>query len=195
LIKGVEGEITEISGNEVTLKAGQFYLNILCSANTIKELSLSAKVHLLTYLSFSADRAPEIYGFKDRAEYNVFLMLLKANKIGPKMALKILSATSPEMLQKMIASKDISGLSRLPGLGKKTAERLVSELYDLVKDYAVEFPKELSDVSEDAVGALTALGFDMTSAKLAVNEVLKEQTVENAQELVRKALRKLNKTR
>jgi Holliday junction DNA helicase RuvA len=99
------------------------------------------------------------------------------------------------MLQKMIASKDISGLSRLPGLGKKTAERLVSELYDLVKDYAVEFPKELSDVSEDAVGALTALGFDMTSAKLAVNEVLKEQTVENTQELVRKALRKLNKTR
>lgn len=57
MIKGVEGEITEISGNEVTLKAGQFYLNILCSTNTIKELSLSAKVHLLTYLSFSADRA------------------------------------------------------------------------------------------------------------------------------------------
>ncbi|WP_153020849.1 OB-fold domain-containing protein [Kosmotoga sp. DU53] len=84
LIKGVEGEITEISGNEVTLKAGQFYLNILCSTNTIKELSLSAKVHLLTYLSFSADRAPEIYGFKDRAEYNVFLMLLKANKNRPK---------------------------------------------------------------------------------------------------------------
>ncbi|MDP0919861.1 Holliday junction branch migration protein RuvA, partial [Klebsiella pneumoniae] len=78
-------------------------------------------------------RAPELYGFSSEDEFSLFSSLLKVSKIGPKMALKILSSAPVQRLRSLIADRNVAELSRIPGMGKKTAERLVAEISDLVE--------------------------------------------------------------
>lgn len=159
------------------------------------------KIH--TYLHVKEDMM-QLYGFLTRDELSVFRMLIGVNGIGPKGALGILSALSPDDLRFAVASNDVKAIQAAPGIGKKTAEKLILELKDKLKlEDALEHISdgEMSSVSgtsdagyaevqSEAVQALTALGYGSTEALKAVKqvEITEDMKVE---EVLKQALRKM----
>ncbi|NLO83753.1 MAG: Holliday junction branch migration protein RuvA [Clostridiales bacterium] len=152
------------------------------------------KIH--TYFSVRQDGV-ELYGFLSREDKLMFEKLISVTGIGPKAAISILSALTSTQLALAIATGDIKTLSTAPGVGKKTAQRIVLELKEKIekeaKDetgYAIELPEERSAEAE-AVQALMALGYQSSEARQAVN-LVKDQG-QDTSELVRLALKALDK--
>lgn len=135
-----------------------------------------------------------LYGFKDLSQLEFFIKLLNVSGVGPKGALAVLTILSPSELKRAILSEDIALLTRVPGVGKKTAGRIVLELKDKVSGLIIENEVENAEIDRgnEAVQALEALGYSVIEARRAVKAALetsdgKAQTAE----LVRKALRVL----
>jgi Holliday junction DNA helicase RuvA len=132
----------------------------------------------------------DLYGFLDVGERELFRRLMLVKGVGPKLALKLLSAYAAPRLARALAEKDVGALQQVSGVGKKTAERLVLELWDKVGDLAVggagtgEPP---SPPAQEAVAALVALGYTFTDADDLVRRVL-DGGGQSAEELIRKAL-------
>ncbi|MEX0906916.1 MAG: Holliday junction branch migration protein RuvA [Gemmatimonadota bacterium] len=139
--------------------------------------------------------AVELFGFLDHAERLVFGRLLSASGVGPRLALSILSAMSPDRIVRAIHDKDIAALRQIPGLGAKKAERLALELADRLDDIAVTVAGVRSRAPgfEEAVQALVALGYTNTDAATAVRKVIDEQSGLAGIELIKAALASIKK--
>ena len=146
----------------------------------------------------------QLYGFLTRDELAVFRLLIGVSGIGPKGGLGILSALSPDDLRFAVASNDIKAIQAAPGIGKKTAEKLILELKDKLKledalehisgndvAYAAEVPSaNYAELQSEAVQALVALGYGNTEALRAVKQVeLTEDT--GVEEVLKQALKKM----
>ena len=137
-----------------------------------------------------------LYGFIEPFERELFVRLLGAPKVGPKVALAMLSTYSAGRLAKALAEKDVNALTQVSGVGKKTAELIVLELADKVADLAIEAggPDGSGGGTEpgaqEAVGALVALGYSFVEADAAVRRALAEGEAVGTDELVRRALAK-----
>ena len=136
------------------------------------------------------DDGQSLYGFLHEAERATFRSLLKVSGIGAKLALNVLSGVNPDELSRMVSEKDITGLTRLPGIGKKTAERLVIELRDRLG--IVEMPAGVAATPvagprSEAVSALIALGYKNAEAMNMVRSVQDE--ADDAETLIRLALK------
>ena len=132
---------------------------------------------IYTFFSVTQD-AQKLYGFGSREEREIFRLLLRVSGIGPKLAVSVLSAVSVDELRIAVVTGDVKTLSRAPGLGKKTAEKLIVELKDQFK--ASDFlpsaapsagPVVISDAFSEAVAALQALGYNPSEALRAVRSV------------------------
>lgn len=125
-----------------------------------------------------------LYGFYQLTERKLFRSLIKVNGVGPKLALTILSGISPDDFVICVMNGDASSLTRLPGIGKKTAERLLIEMRDRLKDWQSQHiastPKTISNqASDEAVTALVALGYKPQEASRRVSQIAEEgMTVE-----------------
>jgi Holliday junction DNA helicase RuvA len=162
---------------------------------------LGQPVLLWTHLVVRED-AHLLFGFAGREERTLFRTLLKVNGVGPRMALGLLSGIEPDAFIRCIEHGDVSTLTRIPGVGKKTAERLVVELRDRLKELSpvaviregatgrISLPAEPS-AAEEAESALLALGYKPADAQKAIAAVKNEH--ETAQELIRAALRRMVK--
>ena len=153
---------------------------------------LGAKVQLLTYMVVRED-AQLLYGFGTEQEKSTFKQLLKVNGIGAKSALSILSGVNIEDLIEAVASQDVAMLIRVPGVGKKTAERLLLELKDKfsvngVSSVGVAQPKS---ATTDILNALIALGYHDKEALSATKLLPKDITVAEG---IRQALKMLSKS-
>lgn len=135
-----------------------------------------------------------LYGFKDLSQLEFFIKLLNVSGVGPKGALAVLTILSPSELKRAILSENIALLTRVPGVGKKTAGRIVLELKDKVSGFIIGNEVENAEIDRgnEAVQALEALGYSVIEARRAVKAAL-ETSDSKAQtaELVRKALRVL----
>jgi Holliday junction DNA helicase RuvA len=137
-----------------------------------------------------------LYGFDTGTERQVFRHLLTASGFGPKLALALLSALGPERTVRAILSRDLTTLSSVSGIGRKKAERLVLELQDRFSDIAFERPSVVRlPGSEEAVRALTGLGYGVAAADDAVRAALAEGAPAEAPQLIRRALQQLATTR
>lgn len=156
-------------------------------------------VKLFTYLAIR-ENAQDLFGFLTSAERDLFERLIDVNGVGPKLALSVLSTMEPQGFCRAILSGDVKGLSRIPGVGKKTAERLIMELSDSFQTKGglaelgvlTGLPAAPSDPQTEAVLALVSLGFRQTDAAQAVRNAaqkLGEDTTSEA--LVKEALRKM----
>lgn len=141
--------------------------------------------------------AQQLYGFIDRDERRLFQALIKVNGIGPRLGLAILSGMEMPVFVQSIHDGDTTALVRLPGVGKKTAERLVVEMRDRLKDWSVG---EVSTATasgaaqharHEAESALQALGYKPAQAEQAVKAVLKAQPDLATEELIRHALKRM----
>ena len=154
-------------------------------------------VHLFTHFVVRED-AHCLYGFYTRDERLLFRTLLKVNGVGPRLALTILSSTTPDEFVHLVLNHDTDSLVRLPGIGKKTAERLVIEMKDKLAHWQKEVRSEGAllikeensprhSILQDAISALIALGYKQQEANRAVTKI--EDGEASSEELIRKALR------
>lgn len=136
------------------------------------------------------DEIPSLYGFLERGEHDLFHRLMKVQKVGPRLAMALMSSYHAGRLARGIAEKDAKLLSRVSGVGKKTAERIVLELSDKVSDLAVASAESGPEAkrSARAVEALVALGYSFTEADAAVREAASADGSASTESLVRHVL-------
>jgi Holliday junction DNA helicase RuvA len=158
---------------------------------------LGQAVVILTHLSIKDD-SHTLYGFSSEAERTLFRQLLKISGIGAKLALTILSGASGEELARYVAESDSASLTRLPGIGKKTAERIIIELrdkLDLIPFAAMKAagggPVVLTDAVSEAITALNALGYKPQESSSMVRKVAEPEM--SVEEIIRHALQSMVK--
>lgn len=162
--------------------------------------ALNETVTLYTHLVVRED-AHLLYGFSSRRERELFRELIRLNGVGPKLALALLSALEVDALIRCVQADDVRALTRVPGVGKKTAERLLIELKDrfkawdvlsdapLLAEASASVANTTSHAERDAVSALLALGFKPAEASRAVTHVLEDGL--SSEELIRRALKSM----
>lgn len=149
-----------------------------------------------------SETAQQLFGFSSQEDRALFRQLIKVSNVGPKMALGIMSGMDSGEFVRCVMTNNLNALVQLPGVGKKTAERLVVEMRDRLRDWSGSAgPTATSVVKEkagaqnqilaDAESALIALGYKPTEAAKAINAVLAGQVVERSEELIRLALRSM----
>ncbi len=193
------GEVFALEAPTVLLNVNGVGYEIDTPLSTFCQLQKGQKVTLWTHLVVRED-AQQLYGFSDAQEKIIFRTLLKVNGVGPKMALGILSTLSVELLVHTIEHDDINTLVKVPGVGKKTAERLMIELRDRFKTLAqgtstvatmpqIQFAAN-SPVAE-AEAALQSLGYKPLEAQKAVAAVKTDYT--ESADIIRAALKSMMK--
>ncbi len=175
--------------------------DLLAPMTTFYQLpELGATVVLHTHFSVS-ETAHQLFAFATKDDRALFRQLIKVSNVGPKMALGILSGMDTSEFVRCVMSNNLDALVRVPGVGKKTAERLVVEMRDRLRDWAgtatvIAAPVKAAAASEnqifaDAESALIALGYKPTEAARVLNAVLSEQQVTRSEDLIRLALRSM----
>jgi Holliday junction DNA helicase RuvA len=135
-----------------------------------------------------------LFGFTSAEERRVFQRLMTASGVGPRLALAMLSALPSERIVRSIRDRDIAVLVSVPGVGKKTAERLVVELGDKTDDLVAESGERITTVSDTAARALMGLGYTAAEADEAVRRVLAEDATLGASALIKRALTRLSRS-
>lgn len=196
MLSFLRGKLVVVEKEAVVVEVNGLGFSVHVPASTLARLPApGAEVKLHTHLAPREDGL-FLYGFWEREELEIFRALLNVNGVGPKAAAGLLSFFGPQRLQAAIARADADELTRAPGIGKKTAQRIVLELKDkLAKAVAAPEGEERGAAfreEDDAVAALAALGYPEGEAKKAVRSVLLE-TGEPlaAAQLVRLALKRL----
>ena len=187
----IKGIIEEINLDHIVIDNNGIGYKINASANTIMKVKIGHECKIYTKLIVKEDDM-SLCGFYDKEELKMFELLTSISKIGPKVGLGILSFASPRQIGAYILSEDIGKLSKAPGVGKKTAERIVLELKDKVDKNNVEFEATLLTsqpvvVSQDeALDALVALGYSLQESKEAVQKCKKDGL--NTEDIIKKSL-------
>ena len=192
----IEGEVCEKLNGSLVLLASGVGWQLSCSNSTLQAAPpVGGKMRCFTFLSVRED-AMELFGFATREEKDMFLQLTSVSGIGPRTALGVLAAMPLRDLNLAILMGDVNALSRAPGIGKKTAQRIALELKDKVSQSSVSAavpsesfsaPALSPDAVSEAIEALIALGYSSTEARNAINQI-KDQT-DKPEELIRLALR------
>jgi Holliday junction DNA helicase RuvA len=198
MISSVDGVVVEKSESRVVLDVGGIGIEINVPAPTIEALGgIGDKVRIHTYLHVRED-VLQLFGFPSEFDRSIFRLLIGVSGVGPKVALSILSAGSATELVRMIHEEDVKALVRLPGIGKKTAERIVLELKDkLPPDMLIRRKKEgpvpPADLLDEAVEALVSLGMSRTAAQKALERIpsWKDSTDHSVENIVRMALKRV----
>lgn len=200
MIAYIKGTLTEIYEDSIVLEQGGIGYDIQIPGSVFDVLppcGSEMKVHTYFYVR---EDIVSLYGFLTRDDLNIFRLLLTVSGIGPKGALGILSAITPDNLRFAILSEDSKTIAKAPGIGAKTAKRLIIELKDklnlsealeISKEHAVQAGDALDgNIRTEAVEALTALGYSGAEALRAVKqvEITDDMTVE---ELLKASLKKI----
>lgn len=199
----ISGKILAKQPPEIVIDAGGVGYEISMPMTSFYQLpAVGESTTVYTHFVVRED-AQLLFGFADLKERTIFRELIKANGVGPKLALTILSGMSGAQLMQAVSFEDVTALVKLPGVGKKTAERLVVELKDRlaklslepsdsVDDFAVANSQgnptvAVDDTREEAVSALLALGYKPNQASTMVKAVYQEGL--SSEELIREALK------
>jgi Holliday junction DNA helicase RuvA len=196
MIGQLRGRLAEKRPNQVLIDVGGVGYVVQVPLSTYAALGdLHTEVTLLIHTHVRED-ALALYGFVSAREKHFFEMLLSASGVGPTLALKILSGMSVEELVPAIRGSDLARLTKIPGVGRKTAERMVVELKDKLEAVAVETekpaPSSPAGIEADVVSALVNLGYDGRAAESAVAEAKREAGAANFEKLLRGALQSLS---
>ena len=181
MIGYIKGEIADFEENFLVVDVNGMGMNIYCTGQTLANVgNVGSTIKLHTYLNVKED-SMTLYGFLAKEDLRIFKLLITVNGIGPKGALSILNAISPDELRFAILAGDSKTIAKAPGIGAKTAGRVILDLKDKLSiEEAIESKlgnsKTDMDVKEnrakaDAIEALTALGYSSSEALKAVNQV------------------------
>lgn len=195
MIVFLRGRLIEVTEGTVVLDVGGIGYQIHVTSSVLKGLPpINHELHIPTYLQVRDD-AFLLYGFSSAEERELFHKIISVAGIGPKLGLGILSNISPSSFIRAVQNRELTTLTALPGIGKKTGERILLELQDRFQDIpsddrdAADVPIVAGSIFRDAVEALRALGYNEGEAERMVNQA-KPQLAENydLQELLKVAL-------
>lgn len=199
MISYIRGELAAIEPEKVIVDVNGVGYGIYIPAQAMNRLpSIGSEVKLHTYLNVKED-AMQLFGFLTRDDLEVFKLVIGVSGIGPKGGLNILSQLSPNDLRFAVVSNDVKAIQAAPGIGKKTAEKLIIELKDKLKledvleqeSIAGEQAKTtdlVGEVQAEAVQALVALGYGSTESLQAVKKVPIEENT-GVEEVLKQALK------
>ena len=181
----------------IVVDTGSVGYRLFVSLNTLVDLPEVGEELMLHTVTVVRDDAMHLYGFGDTQEKDLFNLLVQVKGIGPKVGLSLLGGLKPADLKNAISREDAAWISTVPGVGRKTAERIVLELKDKVVPAGEELAAVVIGVDEqvisDVVSALANLGYPSAQSKVAVKNVLeKEDRPEDFQSIIRESLKELS---
>ncbi|ANQ53842.1 ATP-dependent DNA helicase RuvA [Thermosipho sp. 1063] len=189
MIHAIFGVLEKIENGKIYLNVNDLVYEVIVGDPGVFEEYLSQKIKVFTKMIVNDDGI-NLYGFLDVLKLKLFEKLLLVNKLGPKTALKIITSNDVSYIVSAIVNEDVKALSMLPGIGPKTAERIILELKDSMKEFDLTMSKKDKKVIE-AIEALVTLGFSRIQSKKAVNRVLeKDDTLDD---VIKKALKFLSR--
>jgi Holliday junction DNA helicase RuvA len=196
MIGQLRGRLTDKRPNQVLVDVSGVGYLVQVPLSTYAALGeLHAEVTLLVHTHVRED-ALALYGFLSSREKHFFEMLISASGVGPSLALKILSGMSVDELVPAIRGSDLARLTKIPGVGRKTAERIVVELKDKLDAVAVETERpaaaSTAGAEVDVISALVNLGYEARAAEAAVAEAQREAGASNFEKLLRASLQALS---
>lgn len=203
MIAYLNGILAEIEEENIVIEVNGIGYNVRIPAGMAGRLpQIGEVVKLYTYTSVRED-AIGLYGFLSRDDLNMYRQLITVSGIGPKGGLSVLSAMSADELRMAVISQDAKAIAKAPGVGTKTAQRIILELKDKISLEDTAMMREVNQVSQDsmltgksqaqteAVEALTALGYSPSEALRAVKAVLQETPDLDVEALLKAALKKM----
>ncbi len=193
MIEYITGKITELTPASVVIECNGigYFLNI--SLTTYSALSSNTATKLFVYESIRED-AHVLFGFIDRKERELFLLLISVSGVGPNTARMILSSLSAPELEQVIVSGNANILKNVKGIGAKTAQRIIVDLKDKIKPgdnpLNISMPQN-QEVQDEAVAALVMLGFPQSASTKVVQKLLKESPSMKVEAIIKAALKNL----
>ena len=191
----IKGIVDEKGIDRAVVEAAGVGYELLCPDSTLREITAGREAKLLAHFNITQDGVA-LYGFYTKEEREMFRRLIAVNRVGPKLALSILSKLSPQDIAMAIVTQNAAAFDRIPGLGKKTAARLLLELKEKVSEEEMASSSAIPpaggsmDMRAEAIAALVALGYDGVSAGRAVSAVGECGRVED---MITMALREMGK--
>ncbi len=191
MIASISGTIQRIEENSLIIAVGGVGVRVSVPRTVLEDVGgVGRSIHLHTHL-IVREQELSLYGFEMLEDLQLFEVLLGVNGVGPKVGLAILSTLSPELLQNAIMREETAVLQRVPGIGKKTAERIMFQLRDKLDLTAPASAMPLvSDVDADVIDFLTGLGFSIVEAQSALQKLPRD--VKTIDERVQLALQYLD---
>ena len=199
MVNSISGKLVFKDPTVANVEVGGFVFNISISLASYEKLpEVKDNISLLTHLHVKEDIL-ELYGFADETERSLFLNLNKINGIGPRSAMNILSGTTPVEFKQKIIDGDVKSLTSIPGIGAKTAKRIIVELKEvfsvdssLSDNLGFENKKE-NFVIRDAQSALKSLGYKENQISKAISQLQKDSNMpDKLEDVIRKILKELN---
>ena len=198
MIDQLKGKLISHNDSYLVIEVGGLGIKVNIPKTSSKNFKMNEVMSFSTYLHVRED-ALDLYGFENESDRSLFLMLISISGIGPKLGLTIISGLAPEKLKIKIISGDVKALTSIPGVGAKTAKRIIIELKDKFSNIDSEtlgFEDEIdSKIYKDVISALDGLGYKEKESKKALKQLgldkseSSNHTIEN---LIRKVLKILN---
>lgn len=192
MIGYLTGKIISAKPTQLLLDVSGVGYTISISINTFEKISAkeTASLHIYTHVK---EDSISLYGFFTEAEKEMFEILISISGVGPKSALGLLSGISVENLKHAIIEENVSRIVAVPGIGRKTAERLILELKSKVGEIEEGDVSAHPSSKQEAISALTTLGYNIKYAEKAVHKILSEEPDCELEDLIKKSLSELNR--
>jgi holliday junction DNA helicase RuvA len=196
MISSVRGEVLDIALDHVVIEASGVGYKLMATPSTLATLRRGSEARLITAMIVRED-SMTLYGFPDGDARDLFLTLLGVSGVGPKIALATLAVYDATALRQALADGDVNALTRVPGIGKRSAERLVLELRDKIGPVGTGVSPSLNghSIRGPVVEALVGLGFAAKQAEEATDKVLAADAEATTSTALRSALSLLGKTK
>jgi Holliday junction DNA helicase RuvA len=174
MIATLRGEVTQIEDNSIIVETGGTGLRVFVPKPLREQLKAGEAIFFFTHLVIRED-AWLLYGFESQADRELFTTLMGVDGVGPRTALAVLSTLTIDTVQRAVFGDEPDLLSRVPGVGKKTAQKMVLYLHDRLKPViGLERIASMSDADSEVLAALTALGYSVVEAQTAIQSIPKD---------------------
>jgi len=177
MIASISGAIQRVGKDNLVINVGGIGLRVFVPRGVLEQAGpVGRSTSLYTYM-LVREKELSLYGFESEEDLNLFEILLDVNGVGPKVGLSMLSTLSPEVIRGAIAREETAVLQRVPGIGKKTSERIMFQLRDKL-DFTAEISAVpyMRDVDADVIDVLTTLGFSIVEAQTALQNIPRDET-------------------
>jgi len=187
MIATLRGEITQIEDNTIIIETGGVGLRVFVPKPLRERMKAGEAIFLFTHLVVREDDW-KLFGFESQGDRELFTTLLGVDGVGPRTALAVISTLNLDTVQRAVFSDEPDLLSRVPGVGKKTAQKMILYLHDRLKPVSgLEKIASMLDADSEVLAALTALGYSVVEAQTAIQSIPKDAP-DDVEERLRLAL-------